>query len=78
MLLTSIVVSVVLTVVLNLAVRAFPGATERGIRRVDGWAQSQSQLPADGRRVRVFFPWKAMLLASLGLTILLNVFARVF
>jgi hypothetical protein len=65
----SIVLSVVLTVVLNLGVRAFPHATERAVRRAEEW-------PDDGRRVRVFFPWKAMLIASIVLTIVVNVFAR--
>lgn len=76
MLLTSLVVSIVLTVVLNLLVRAFPGATDRGLRRLDGWAESQSQVQRSDRRVRVYFPWKSMLLASLVLTIVVNVVAR--
>lgn len=69
-LVASIVLSVALTVVLNLLVRAFPGGAHRATRRVDDWD--------DGRRsrVRVFFPWRSMLLASVVLTVLVNVFAR--
>lgn len=73
MLIASLVLSIVLTVVLNLAIRAFPGATERGARRLDGWAQ---RAPESGRRVHVYFPWKAMLLGSIALTILLNLLVR--
>ena len=58
---TSIVLSVVLTVVLNVALRAFPRTGDRATRsdRRDG-------------RVTVWFPWKGMLLASLALTVALN------
>jgi hypothetical protein len=76
-LLTSLIVSVVLTIVLNLVVRGFPGATDRGMRRIDGWVESQSQAQRGDRRVHVFFPWKSMLIASLVLTVLLNVIVRV-
>ncbi|HVT76101.1 MAG TPA: DUF2905 family protein [Acidimicrobiales bacterium] len=69
-LLPSIVLSVVLTIVLNVLVRAFPGGAHRVARRVDQWAA------APGPRVRVFFPWRSMLLASVVLTILVNVFGR--
>ena len=73
MLLASLVLSIVLTIVLNFAVRAFPRATDRGIRRLDGWAQS---VPDDGRRLRVYFPWMAMLIGSIVLTIALNLLVR--
>lgn len=76
MLVASILLSLALTIVLNLVIRAFPGATERGVRRIDGWAQSQSPDRQDGRRVQVFFPWKAMLIGSIALTLLVNVLAR--
>jgi hypothetical protein len=62
----SIVLSVVLTVVLNLAVRAFPGAPRR----------LEERLQADSPRMRVFFPWRAMLIASVVLTVLVNVLMR--
>jgi hypothetical protein len=64
-LVASIVVSVVLTVVLNVALRAFPGTGEAIGRRLD-------DALSEDRRVRVWFPWKGMLVASLVLTVLLN------
>jgi hypothetical protein len=69
----SIVASVVLTVVLNLAIRLFPGPAERGARRVDDWAERQvaAREPGD-TRTQVIVPWKAMLIGSLVLTVGLN------
>lgn len=64
-LLLSLVASVVLTVVLNVAIRLRPDT-----------GQDATQLGDPQRRVRVIVPWKAMLLASIGLTILLNVLIR--
>lgn len=74
-LLASLVLSVVLTIVLNVFVRGFPGVTDRATRRLDDWA---SRPTSDERpvRVRVFFPWKAMLVGSIVLTVLVNLFAR--
>lgn len=72
----SLVVSVVLTVALNLALRAWPGAGRRAdgvVRTLDDWATRRA--PASGSRVVV--PWKGMLIASLGLTLALNVLIRV-
>ena len=71
----SLVLSIVLTIVLNVGVRAFPGATERATQRFDRWASEDA---GDDRRVRVrvYFPWKAMLIASVVLTIVLNLLAR--
>jgi hypothetical protein len=67
-LVTSIVLSVVLTVVLNVALRAFPGAGDRAARRLEQAARRDR----GDRRAQVWFPWKAMLVASLGLTVVLN------
>lgn len=77
-LVVSIVASVVLTVVLNVAIRAFPGAASRGARQLDDWAARQParELWRDGGRVRVVVPWKAMLLVSALLPVLLNVLIR--
>ena len=80
----SIVASVVLTVVLNLAIRLFPGTADRGARRVDDWVERQaaSREPTDsdpaGSRVQVFAPWKAMLIGSLVLTVVLNLLIWLF
>jgi hypothetical protein len=79
----SIVASVVLTIVLNLGLRLFPGSGERAGRRAATWAapdpedrSGPDEAQQHRTRVRVFFPWKAVLLASLVLTILLNVVIR--
>lgn len=80
----SLVASVVLTVVVNLVIRAWPGGAERSARRLDDWASGQmvrtaTRAPEDrGQRVRVIVPWKAMLLVSLVGTVLLNVALRLF
>lgn len=70
---TSIVASVVLTVALNLLPRLFPNAarrTEANVhQRIEKAFQEQDQ---GGPRVKVFFPWKAMLAISLGLTVVVN------
>jgi hypothetical protein len=74
-LIASIVVSVVLTVLVNLALRA-PGARRRVADQVQQMVERSERSEPDGRRsgsgVRVIFPWKAMLIASLVLTVLLN------
>jgi hypothetical protein len=77
-LVVSLVASVVLTVVLNVAIRLWPGAAERATRQLDDWAARQpaAELGDDQHRVRVIVPWKAMLLASIVLTVLLNVVLR--
>ena len=69
----SVVLSVVLTVGLNLAVRAFPKGPRRLQARADSWLAPYS----DDRspRVREFFPWKAMLIGSVALTLLVNLIA---
>lgn len=83
----SLIASVVLTVVLNVAIRLWPGAAERGAERVGDWASRQphSELGSDrgvsdsgvsDRGVRVIVPWKAMLIGSLLLTVVLNVLIR--
>lgn len=75
----SIVGSVVLTVLLNVAIRLWPAAAERGAERLTDWTDRQRSGGDDTHgRVRVFFPWKAMLIGSIVLTILLNVGLRVF
>ena len=56
----SIVASVVLTVVLNVALRLFPGAGPR------------PREEPDRSRVRVIVPWRLMLAGSLLLTVVLN------
>lgn len=69
----SIVLSLLLTVVVNVGLRVFPDAGRRIAR-----AMTQPSLPSEteGRRtnhrLRLWTPWKAMLLSSVVLTIVVN------
>ena len=80
--LTWLAISVVLTIVFNVAIRAFPGV-QRAITR---WLTSAVPPPGHGedpgaqRRsgVRVIFPWRAMIVASVLLTVMLNVVVALF
>lgn len=74
-LLGSLLLSVILTVVMNVGLRAFPTAGRRLARRV---LERPSPL-GDGdddyvrhNRVRVIVPWRAMIIASVVLTIVIN------
>lgn len=77
----SIVASIVLTLIANVVVR-WGSATRRrsevDLRRLVGRdpVSDRADRPpvvADGRRdVRVWVPWRAMIVVSLGLTIVLN------
>lgn len=71
----SILASVVLTVVLNVALRLFPGAGRRIGDSIDR-ALERQEPPAgehdDRSRVRVIVPWRLMLAGSLLLTLVLN------
>ena len=67
-LVASLVLSVVLTVLVNLALWLLPALRERMARAVEGSPNSTG----GDRRTRVIVPWKAMLVASLMLTILVN------
>jgi hypothetical protein len=73
-LVVSIVLSIVLTVVVNLVLWLFPGA---GRRAADGMARladsADRRTPeGGGSHVRVIVPWKAMLIGSIVLTLVLN------
>ena len=71
-LVASLVLSIVLTLVLNVALRLFPGEGERAARGLEDMAR-----PRDGEdrgRVRVYAPWKAMIVASIVLTVVVNLF----
>jgi len=74
----SLVASLVLTVLVNVAIRLWPGAASLGIERLTDWAERQEGTDAGSGpgRVRVIFPWKAMLVASIVLTVGLNVVLR--
>jgi hypothetical protein len=75
----SIVLSVILTVILNIGLRAFPQAGERAARGLEQMASRGSERgDGDDGRARVYVPWKAMLLVSLGLTLALNLLIWIF
>lgn len=72
----SVVGSIVLTVVLNVVPRMFPGATRKAEQKLHDYlldAEDAKDPATPQRKVQVFFPWKAMLVASVVLTILVNV-----
>ena len=78
-LITSLVASIVLTVLLNVVPRVFPGASRRAEEKFHDYvleneqARSQRLDPNDnGPRVKVSAPWKAMIVGSIVLTILVN------
>lgn len=70
----SIIASVVLTLALNLLPRLFPNASRRTMDKVQEKLEEQDSRAENGERprVQVFFPWKAMLLISIILTVFLN------
>jgi hypothetical protein len=74
----SVAMSVVLTALLNIGLRAFPDAGRRAAR---GLAELTSPDYDGGherdRRLRVFVPWKAMIVGSVILTIVVNLVLRV-
>lgn len=73
-LLTSLIASVVLTILLNLLPMLFPKAAEKVERKiVEKMQESHSdRIDPNTPKVKVFFPWKAMVLISIGLTVLVN------
>ena len=74
-LVVSIVASVGLTVVLNLALRLFPGAGRRIGESIDRALERHAPPPddPDRSRARVIVPWRLMIVGSLLLTLVLNV-----
>lgn len=82
-LIVSIVGSFVLTVLLNVLPMLFPKTARHVQERMIEEIQKQHAWEDDDARpgpaVKVFFPWKAMLIGSLVLTVLINLigwFAR--
>ncbi len=73
-LITSLIASVALTVAFNLLPILFPKTALKAERKIVKAMQETHENRADPNtpRVRVFFPWKAMLLISIGLTIAVN------
>jgi len=73
-LLISLIWSIVLTVALNLLPALFPNAAAKAERKILESVQKTHDDRADPNtpKVRVFFPWKAMLLISIVLTVAVN------
>ena len=73
-LITSLIASVVLTLVLNLGPMLFPKSSQKLEKKVHDKLDENLANDESGNRprVRVFFPWKAMLAISLILTVLVN------
>ena len=78
-LLTSLIASVVLTLALNLLPALFPNAAAKAERKIVEAMQDSHQKRVDPNtpKVRVFFPWKAMLIISLVLTVGVNLVSLV-
>lgn len=78
-LLTSLIASVVLTLALNLLPALFPNAAAKAERKIVEAMQDSHQNRVDPNtpKVRVFFPWKAMLIISLVLTVGVNLISLV-
>ena len=70
----SIIGSVVLTVVLNVLPLLFPNAADKMQRKIEENARRsiEQHQNDDLPKVKVFFPWKAMLIASVVLTVVIN------
>jgi len=73
-LITSIVGSIILTILLNALPLLFPKGAAKVQQKLEENARNMIEQHEDNKRprVKVFFPWKAMLLGSLILTILVN------
>jgi len=73
-LLYSIIASIVLTIAVNALPLLFPRSSRRAEEKLRDALNNSIEHQQNGKspRVRVFFPWKAMLLASVVLTVLVN------
>ena len=73
-LLTSLIGSIVLTLALNLLPALFPNAAAKAERKIVEKMQEthKNRVDPNTPKVHVFFPWKAMLLISIGLTVAIN------
>jgi hypothetical protein len=72
----SVGLSIVLTVLANVWLRASPGARRRvgeALEDLAPPAPADEQAHEHDRRLRVIVPWKAMLIGSLALTIVINI-----
>ena len=72
--LTSLIASVVLTLAINLLPALFPNAAAKAERKILEGVQKthENRVDPNTPKIRVFFPWKTMLLISVVLTISVN------
>jgi hypothetical protein len=69
----SVIGSIVLTVAFNLLPRLFPTATRQAAQKVqDRLDEELTVKESRGSKVKVFFPWKAMIVISVVLTVVVN------
>jgi len=70
----SIIGSIILTIVLNVLPLLFPNAATKIQKKFEKNARRFIEQHEDDNqpRVKIFFPWKAMLIGSLILTVLVN------
>ncbi len=70
----SLVGSIVLTAVLNILPLLFPNAATKMQKKIEENARRAIEQHEDSNlpRVKVFFPWKAMLIGSVVLTVLVS------
>jgi hypothetical protein len=73
-LIISLIASIVLTVALNLLPMLFPKTAAKAERKIVKAMQEshENRLDSNTPRMWVFFPWKAILLISIILTIAVN------
>ena len=77
-LIQSLIASVVLTILINVLPRLMRNASRKIERNIhekieQAFAEDDERLAEGNKpRVRVFFPWKAMLVISIVLTVLVN------
>ncbi|MFK7767270.1 MAG: DUF2905 family protein [Mariniblastus sp.] len=72
--LTSIVASIVLTLLINFLPLVFPNTAAGVQRKLEQNAQRmiEQHEDQDQPRIKVFIPWKSMLIISIVLTLLVN------
>ncbi|MEE9304322.1 MAG: hypothetical protein V3U84_11130 [Thiotrichaceae bacterium] len=70
----SIIASVVLTILLNVLPLLFPNSAAKLQQKLEKNARQAIEQHEDAGqpRVKVFFPWKAMIIGSIVLTVLVN------
>lgn len=73
-LLFSVIGSVVLTILINVLPIMFPNAANKVQQKIEENARKSIQQHEDDQQpsVKVFFPWKIMLIGSILLTVLVN------